>query len=363
MDWHSIATVAAGVTGSFGLLGFIVYAIMFLTAKSYLTPELIRELKNANVDLSTLKDMTPAQMREWLAANTSIAREIIDKLAGPESKSQGTRVFVISIALLVIALVMGVIVAVTTPQSPATVVGPRPIPTTNKIDVQRNAGRDIIVAADGGSVQIKQIGLTVEDFIKSIDKYSKELNEAKVRCDGKTIALVKELLEHARTFARDDPPQWAKAIEKLNEAIEIKCADAELNARVLLVRGVAFAAAGGRFHFAIDDFTKVIATEGAPAITRSIALFNRGVTYGQLEPPQRDKQLADYTAVIDMRDAPAELRARALVNRGVTYAKLEPPRWDAMNADLERALRMGALPSELRDRVKAILTSGVNRNP
>ena len=53
------------------------------------------------------------------------------------------------------------------------------------------------------------------------------------------------------------------------------------------------------------------------------ALYNRGITYGQSNPPQTDKAIDDYTTVINMQHATQEQKAEALCNRGIAYINLE----------------------------------------
>ena len=87
-----------------------------------------------------------------------------------------------------------------------------------------------------------------------------------------------------------------------------------------------------------------------PAPLRAHVLLNRGVAYGELQPPQTAKAIADYAAVNDMPDAPAEQKALALFSRGVALASLGQ-RAAALH-DVETAEHMAHM---LDDQVRTIL--------
>ncbi len=87
------------------------------------------------------------------------------------------------------------------------------------------------------------------------------------------------------------------------------------------------------------------------------ALNSRGVTYGELNPPDRERQIADFTAVIDMGDAPADQRAKALCNRGSVYGKLDPPDREGQIADYTALIKMADAPPD--QRAKALNNRGI----
>jgi hypothetical protein len=77
----------------------------------------------------------------------------------------------------------------------------------------------------------------------------------------------------------------------------------------LFERGVAYGQAGDTAK-ALADYTAVIGMKDVPAKLKAMALFDRGVTYH--EAGDTAKAMADYTAVIGMKDVPAKLKAMAL---------------------------------------------------
>lgn len=85
MNWSSIASIAAGISGLCGLLGFLIFAALRLgdqrSSRSYLTPELIRELKNHNIDPSQAQKLTPKKLAQWLEVQDGISRGLIDKVS------------------------------------------------------------------------------------------------------------------------------------------------------------------------------------------------------------------------------------------------------------------------------------------
>jgi tetratricopeptide (TPR) repeat protein len=96
----------------------------------------------------------------------------------------------------------------------------------------------------------------------------------------------------------------------------------------------------------------VIEMPEAPADQKAMALFNRGVTYGQLNEPA--KAIADYTTVIEMPDAPTNQKATALNNRRVTYGRLKEPEKEM--ADFTAVIQMPDVPSE--EKAKALVGRG-----
>ncbi|MCB1097555.1 MAG: hypothetical protein KDN22_18430, partial [Verrucomicrobiae bacterium] len=74
----------------------------------------------------------------------------------------------------------------------------------------------------------------------------------------------------------------------------------------------------GEVQKEIDDYSAVVALEGAPAEQVAKALFNRGVAHGQLDEVQ--KEIDDYSAVVALEGALAEQVVRALCNRGATHS-------------------------------------------
>ncbi len=152
-----------------------------------------------------------------------------------------------------------------------------------------------------------------------------------------------------------DPAMRARrrqeAIARFTEVTQMGDTPPEQRARAYNNRGVAYGQLDPpETEKAIVDYTAVIEMADAPADQRAIAYNNRGVAYRQLNPPETEKAIADYTAVIEMADAPADQRAIAYNNRGVAYRQLEPPETENAIADYTALTQMTGAPTELRAR-------------
>ncbi|MCP4107833.1 MAG: hypothetical protein GY749_20200 [Desulfobacteraceae bacterium] len=113
MNWSQIATVAAGITGIIGLLGFIIYAVLHITSqytsKLSLTKELVDSLKQHGIDTKTLQNLSPKKIEQVLKSHENISSDLIDKVIAVQTHSQGKIVLYISMALIFLALVLGII--------------------------------------------------------------------------------------------------------------------------------------------------------------------------------------------------------------------------------------------------------------
>ena len=116
MDMPSLAGVAAGISGVFGLLGFIVYAVLHLNSKPYLTPEMIKALTDEGLGTEEMNSMTLTELQEWLKSRGERTDAVIDKLAAPELKGQHQRLMHVSFGLLILALVLGIVATVNSSQ-------------------------------------------------------------------------------------------------------------------------------------------------------------------------------------------------------------------------------------------------------
>jgi ribonuclease BN (tRNA processing enzyme)/tetratricopeptide (TPR) repeat protein len=144
-------------------------------------------------------------------------------------------------------------------------------------------------------------------------------------------------------FSVDDENKKRSALEQLRteaDQLGLKNWLRLIEARLALVN----------YHYdiAIDLSTSLLDSPELTSEQRAIALLNRGLTYGQLEPPRTKDEIADYTAVIEMPDAPADQKAKALVNRGLTYAYLEPPRTEDAITEYTTVIEMPDLSAETK---------------
>jgi tetratricopeptide (TPR) repeat protein len=115
------------------------------------------------------------------------------------------------------------------------------------------------------------------------------------------------------------------------------------------------AAKAGRRAEAVRLWTSVVNDRRAPVEERAAAYLNRGVTYSEMDDP--DREIADYTSVIQMTDAPIEHRTQALVNRGITYG--EQGRRSLELRDYERVIDMGNAPPE--QKAQALIYRGITK--
>ena len=109
-----------------------------------------------------------------------------------------------------------------------------------------------------------------------------------------------------------------KEVDDYTAVIKLPGAPIEQVAKALFNRGITYGQLGDTQR-AIDDYTTLMALPGAPVEQVAAALVNRGVTYGRSGDAQR--AIDDCTAVIGLPGAPVEQVANALVNRGVTYGQ------------------------------------------
>ena len=188
--------------------------------------------------------------------------------------------------------------------------------------------------------------------------------------ENKKRSVLEQLLTEAGQLVLKD---WVRLIEarlvRLNGQYDISidlstslldCPEltSELRAWALLNRGVTYGQLEPpRTEDEIADYTAVIEMPDSPAEQKAWALYNRGFTYGQLEPPRTEDKIADYTAVIEMPDAPTKQKARALYNRGFTFGQLEPPRSADKIADYTAVIEMPDAPAE--QKARALYNRGV----
>jgi len=150
----------------------------------------------------------------------------------------------------------------------------------------------------------------------------------------------------------------ATAVESFTVVIRVDSVPAELRAQAMLERGVCFGQMDPpATEKAIADLTAAINMEGAPAEQKANALLSRGITFSKLEPPDTEKEIADYTTVINMKNAPTERKSEALLNRGVCFTQTDPPDIVKAIADYTAVIDMKNAPAEQRS--EALLNRGV----
>ncbi|MFT3787183.1 MAG: SIR2 family protein [Tepidisphaeraceae bacterium] len=116
---------------------------------------------------------------------------------------------------------------------------------------------------------------------------------------------------------------------------------------------------GGEMEEAIEGWSHVINSVTATPAQKTEALYNRGVTKGQLTPPDYAGAITDYDAVLAMPEAPAEQKAKALNNRGVAKGQLTPPDYAGAITDYDAVL---AMPEALvGQRAAALVNRGVTK--
>ena len=67
----------------------------------------------------------------------------------------------------------------------------------------------------------------------------------------------------------------------------------------------------GNNELEIADYSAVLEMDDAPVDQKAEALYNRGVTHGQMG--NNELAIADFSAVLEMDDAPVDQKAKALV--------------------------------------------------
>ena len=142
------------------------------------------------------------------------------------------------------------------------------------------------------------------------------------------------------------------AMSRYAEALQYKNASPVQKAMALFNRGVTYGQHGEQ-EKAIIDYTTVVEMTGAPAEQKANALVNRGVAYGQ--QGESEKAIADHTAVLQMPDASAEQKAKALVNRGVAYGQQGES--EKAIADYTAVVQMPDAPAE--GKARALVSRGI----
>ena len=184
---------------------------------------------------------------------------------------------------------------------------------------------------------------------EALEHYTAALRVSQQYLDEPAGEIAELRLRIGNCHLSSDTPQRVAAIANYTAVIDMPDASVNERAWALYNRGVTYGRlAPPQTDREIADYTAVINMPDAPAEQRATALVNRGVAYGQMDPPQVDKKIADYTAVIDMPDAPAEQRADALINRGITFGQLDPPLHDKAIADYTAVIDMPNAPAEDR---------------
>lgn len=114
MNWTTVAGTAAGITGIFGVLGLIIYAILRMAEprKLLLTPELITALMDHGIAESEAARLTPKRLAMLLKAKEEIASDLIDKVLQLEVSQKGRTVLLSSAGLVVAAVVLGTVALV-----------------------------------------------------------------------------------------------------------------------------------------------------------------------------------------------------------------------------------------------------------
>lgn len=106
-----IAEVAAGISGIFGLLGFIAYAILRVSSRHSrlrLTPELVASLKHHGIPEERLAGLSDKELRAYLNNQGKLSSDLIDKIIATEVTGQQRIVLWVSTGLLILALVLSI---------------------------------------------------------------------------------------------------------------------------------------------------------------------------------------------------------------------------------------------------------------
>jgi len=134
----------------------------------------------------------------------------------------------------------------------------------------------------------------------------------------------------------------AAAMIRYDQILQAEDASPDQKALALFNRGVIYGQRG-ELEKAIPDYTSVIQMAGAFADQKAMALVNRGVTWGLRS--ELERAVCDYTSVIQMPDAAAEQKIRALLCRGAIFHQLSEA--GKAIADYTSAIKMeGALPAD-----------------
>lgn len=107
----SIAATAASISGVFGLLGFIAYAILkVVTADSAarnLTPELVAALKDHGINPELAKAMDKEALRDYLVQQGIVSEKLIADVLAPEVGGKRLAVLWVSTGLILLAALLG----------------------------------------------------------------------------------------------------------------------------------------------------------------------------------------------------------------------------------------------------------------
>lgn len=110
MNFGGIAPIAVGITSILGLIGFIVYGVLFSlnrSSHSLLSVDLINALKTSNENLDKLKQLSAAKLKIYLESRTSISQDLIEKGIAKEVSHKGRIILVISVLMLILSFVFG----------------------------------------------------------------------------------------------------------------------------------------------------------------------------------------------------------------------------------------------------------------
>lgn len=131
-----VAEIAAGISGIFGLLGFIAYAIIRVSSgqsRLRLTPELVASLKHHGIPEERLAGLSDKELRTYLSNQGKLSSDLIDKIIATEVTGQQRIVLWVSTGLLILALVLGLAARLgTAPEAKSATGGTEPLGTVVK---------------------------------------------------------------------------------------------------------------------------------------------------------------------------------------------------------------------------------------
>lgn len=108
----NLPAIATAISTVLGLIGFIIYSILYLSDKSsssHLSKEIIEALKSTNISADEVSKLSPSNLKLLLASQTNLSKEIINSGIGKEIAHKARFLLVSSIGLIICALTFGII--------------------------------------------------------------------------------------------------------------------------------------------------------------------------------------------------------------------------------------------------------------
>jgi len=175
---------------------------------------------------------------------------------------------------------------------------------------------------------------------KQLKKALNDLNESIEITDAHSKRMTKLL--YIRSATLNEMGKDELGLKDLNTLIEMKAAPSDLIADALFNRSITHRNMS-KDELEMKDLNTLIEMDGAASESIAKALFNRSVTHSEMD--NDELELKDLNTLIEMDEAPAYQIAKALLNRSVAHS--ERGNDELGLKDLNALIEMKDVPSDL----------------